>query len=120
MKWTRWCIPALSLLLGCHATTGGHLELTVGERSDISLPYTSGTGYTWSLEPAASDGLAHVSVSRSARDPATADLLGGPGQSHWTVEGRSAGRALLLFTYRRPWETDMPPARTRRVAVQVQ
>jgi len=120
MSWICWFIPVTALLLGCQSIPHAAVDVSVGGQADISLPYTAGTGYSWSLDREGSNGLARVTVSESGRDADQADLPGGPGQSRWTVEGRAAGTAVLVFTYRRPWEADTSPAKTRRVTVQVQ
>ncbi|MDP6478592.1 MAG: protease inhibitor I42 family protein [Phycisphaerales bacterium] len=119
MKWNRWCAAGLLSVFGCHGSPSGDLVLSVGGRGDILLPYTAGTGYSWSLDQGGSEGLTCVSVSESGTKPDTADLPGGPGQSRWLLKGRSPGTAELLFEYRRPWEKDTPPAETRRVRVEV-
>mgnify|MGYP003952264895 FL=1 len=119
MKWNRWCAAGLLGVFGCHGSPSGDLVLGVGDSGDISLPYTAGTGYSWSLDQEESEGLSYVSVSESSTTADNADLLGGPGQSQWLLKGRSPGTAMLLFEYRRPWEKDTPPAKTRRVHVEV-
>jgi predicted secreted protein len=118
MTWTRWCILPL-LALGCQAPPSDELILSLHASRDISLPYTSGTGYVWSLDRSGSEGLSFVRVAEAGTTPDTANLPGGPGQSHWSVEGRAQGTATLRFEYHRPWEQNTPPAKTRRVRVEV-
>lgn len=93
--------------------------MPVGGSVDVTLPYTSGTGYSWSFDRASSEGLSSVRLSERADKPDTAGLPGGPGHSKWSIEGRAPGTAVLRFQYRRPWEKDTPPAETRRVRVDV-
>jgi predicted secreted protein len=117
--WIHISLLSLLALAGCQRVQTGDIMVVVGRQHDISLPYTAGTGYSWSVDDANSVGLDHVEVVKSGDTPQTASLPGGPGSSQWSIAGRSVGQAEIQFVYRRPWETSTPPAKVRRVRVEI-
>ena len=117
--WTHFALLSVLVLAGCQRGQVDDFTVAIGRQHDISLPYTAGTGYAWSVDAANSVGLDHVEVAKSGDAPKDAGLPGGPGLSEWSIEGRSAGTAEIQFVYRRSWEKDTPPAKVRRVHVEI-
>lgn len=69
---------------------------------------TTGYGWTYTANP---DGVVREVSSEYAQDPDTDNLMGAWGKRTWVFEGASQGDAMLRFTYARPSEPDMAPAR---------
>ena len=117
--WTHFALLSVLVLAGCQRNQVDDFAVAIGRRHDISLPYTAGTGYAWSVDAANSVGLDHVEVAKLGDTPKVADLPGGPGSSEWSIKGRSSGTAEIQFVYGRSWEKDTPPAKVRRVHVEI-
>jgi predicted secreted protein len=91
---------------------GREFALDRGDALEISLPATSGTGYTWQAQPIAG-GLA-----RQVGEPAfTLDnaMPGAPGHQifHFGIDG--SGTGALEMVYLRPWEKGSKPAKVFRI-----
>jgi inhibitor of cysteine peptidase len=92
--------------------------LRPGERFDVVLGTTAGTGYAWELSPAPPADVVRLTGTRLAR---AADAPpGASAEQTWTFEATGPGTATVTLVYRRPWETDVAPARTHTVAVTVE
>lgn len=99
------------------ACTAPAVEARCGETFSITLDSNPTTGYQWRLAgqfPARKLRL----VKSSYRRP-SGRLVGAGGREIWTFEALAAGRATLRFEYIRPWEKDVPPARTRTFEVAI-
>jgi predicted secreted protein len=98
-------------------------SMVVGERFEIRLGASSGTGYQWMLA-----GPTPANMQMTSADPAGAvkpqDGVPRPGGATWTTFGMTAiaqGDAAMRFELVRPWENDgrAAPARVVEVAVTV-
>lgn len=75
---------------------------------EIVLPSNPTTGYDWTLE------VDHPEVVRNISHQFVADSsgrVGVGGNTTWTLHTRNSGRAILTFSYNRPWEEGTPPTR---------
>jgi predicted secreted protein len=98
--------------------------MTVGERLEIRLGASAGTGYSWML---AGPVPANMQMTSGDKAGAVAPQEGTeprPGGPTWTVFGMNAvaqGEASLRFVLVRPWEKEsrVPPAREVEVTVTV-
>lgn len=117
----------LGLLAGCQGPAAQQVadadirqELTLRphQTAVVSLPMTAGTGYDWTLDRSGVAPDAVVTVKRIESLMPTG-TLGGVGEARWNVTGVAAGKAVLQFEYRRPWESGEPPAKTAAVSVHV-
>lgn len=94
--------------------------MTVGQRLEIRLGASAGTGYVWQMA-----GPAPAIMSLESKDPAGvvtpaagADArTGGPTVTTYAMSAIMQGEATLRFVLTRPWEKDAAPA--RRVDIQV-
>ena len=99
-------------------------EMAVGERLEIRLGASAGTGYSWTL---AGPVPANMQMTSGDKAGAVAPQEGAeprPGGPTWTVFGMNAvaqGEASLRFVLVRPWENEsrVPPAREVEVTVTV-
>ena len=87
---------------------GREFTLDRGDALEISLPATSGTGYTWQAEPVAEE------LVKQIGEPAFALNSGMPGASghqifHFSIDARGTGA--LEIQYLRPWEKATKPAK---------
>lgn len=98
-------------------TEPGPVTVGVGERVTLELRSNPTTGYSWELTVAPDSAVVRV-VSDDYVPPAL-PIPGAGGSQRIVVEGVEAGTAVLEFGYRRPWETDAPPAETAAFDVTV-
>jgi len=88
--------------------SGREVALAVGEAIEISLPENPGTGYRWSVR-SGGDPILGLESERFERQ---GSMPGRGGVHHWTFTALAAGSATIVLIYTRPWEKDVPPART--------
>ena len=96
-------------------------SVTVGQTVRLMLVSNPTTGFTWSLDKAASTGLEHITITKEgfADSEPTDGMVGTPGRQWWIVRGDSPGEAVLQLRYLRPWEDDASPARRAAITVNV-
>ena len=92
------------------------ITVAVGGTTTLELPWTAGTGYSWTLDRMHATGMTGISVT-ALDASAPSDRVGGQGMERWAIGGVKAGTATLPFMYRRSWETAVAPARTAEVTV---
>ena len=91
---------------------GREFTLDRGDALEISLPATSGTGYTWQAEPVAGGFVEQLGEPAFALDSA---MPGASGHQifHFGIE--ASGTGTLEIHYLRPWEKDAKPAKVFRI-----
>ena len=91
---------------------GREFALDRGDALEISLPATSGTGYTWQAEPVAGGFVEQVGEPAFALDSA---MPGASGHQifHFGIE--ASGTGTLEIHYLRPWEKGAKPAKVFRI-----
>ena len=93
------------------------IEARVGETFVIVLESNRTTGYSWELTKPLNEKVAKFVVSEYVSRGV--GFPGRGGEQRWTFHGESAGTASIALAYMRPWEKDMPPAKTQTYAVSV-
>lgn len=88
-----------------------------GDEFFIALPSNETTGYTWSQTLA--DGKI-VAYEGNVYEPAFEGLMGAPGQQIFIYHANRSGSTTITFSYARPFETNVPPAKTSTFNVTVQ
>lgn len=89
-----------------HCKPGGVVQITLD--SNVT------TGYSWKLVPLEARAVEQTSQEYIApKTPAA----GAGGKEIWKFTARAAGQAVIRLQYVRPWETNVPPARTFQVTV---
>jgi inhibitor of cysteine peptidase len=90
---------------------GKSVEVKRGQTVVVRLDSNRSTGYRWTLIEADSSVLtstgAAVYEERAAGGP-----VGGSGTETWSFVVAKYGEQQLVFEYRRPWESDLPAARS--------
>ena len=96
---------------------GHEFLLDRGDALEISLPATSGTGYSWQAEPVAGGFVKQIGDPVFKGDSA---MPGASGRQvfHFGVEG--SGTGTLELKYLRPWEKDKPAAKVFKVTLTAQ
>ena len=91
---------------------GREFTLDRGDALEISLPATSGTGYTWQAAPVAGAFVKQVGEPAFALDDA---MPGAKGHQifHFGIE--ASGTGSLEIRYLRPWEKDSKPAKVFKI-----
>ena len=95
------------------ADDNGH-EFTFvrGDALEISLPATSGTGYTWQAEPVAGGSVKQMGEPEFKRDSA---MPGASGLQVFHFAVGASGSGTLELRYLRPWEKSAPAARIFKI-----
>jgi inhibitor of cysteine peptidase len=101
-------------------TSKQSVVLAPGASAEIELTENPSTGYVWRFDAQRSKNAGIVKlVDRGYSRPASdRPPIGAPGRHRWSLEGVSAGHAVLTFVNLRPWEDR--PVREHTVAVEVQ
>ncbi len=103
------------------AAGGAMLELTEkdcgktqvipqGSRFRLTLPEQGATGFIWEPTDLEGTGLEVLEVKTAPRG--AKELVGGPVAKTWLLQAGRAGQTSLTLLYRRPWEKEVPPARS--------
>ncbi|MGC2305128.1 protease inhibitor I42 family protein [Candidatus Binatus sp.] len=124
MRARRWQVLALlvALLVASRASAsvvfisqednGREFALDRGDALEISLPATSGTGYTWQAEPIAGGFAKQIGEPAYTLDNA---MPGASGHQifHFGIE--ASGSGTLEIRYLRPWEKGSKPAKVFKI-----
>jgi predicted secreted protein len=91
---------------------GREFTLDRGDALEISLPATSGTGYTWQAEPVDRGLVKQVGEPAFALDSA---MPGASGHQifHFSID--ASGTGALEVRYLRPWEKGSKPAKVFKI-----
>src|ERR1700676_89212 len=91
---------------------GREFTLDRGDALEVSLPATSGTGYTWQAEPVAGALVKQVGEPAFALDSA---MPGASGHQifHFSID--ASGTGALEIQYLRPWEKATKPAKVFKI-----
>ena len=90
------------------ADNGRELTLSRGDTLEVSLPATSGTGYTWQQVPIADPLAKPVGEMKFKIDNA---MPGASGNQIFRYSVEESGNGSIELRYVRPWEKDTPPAK---------
>jgi len=91
---------------------GREFTLDRGDALEISLPATSGTGYTWQAEPVAGGFVRQVGEPAFTLDSA---MPGASGHQIFHFGIGASGTGTLELRYLRPWEKDAKPAKDFKI-----
>jgi len=84
----------------------------VGQDFIIALPSNASTGYSWSAKASGPglvvEGYAYQLTAASDQKR----MAGGGGQQLFILEASKPGTATVTFSYARPWQKGVKPART--------
>jgi inhibitor of cysteine peptidase len=89
---------------------GSRISVTQGDRIVVKLPANVTTGYSWSI--AENDPSILLPAGSARYEPPSRPEPGAPGVQIFELRVLGGGTAWLQLVYRRPFEKDVPPART--------
>src|SRR5277367_807247 len=124
MRASRKYLPVLviALLIASRASAsmifisqddnGHEFTFVRGDALEISLPATSGTGYTWQAEPVAGGSVKQMGEAEFKRDTA---MPGASGLQIFHFAVGASGSGTLELRYLRPWEKSAPAARIFKI-----
>lgn len=118
----HWILVVVALLFASRVSAsvvfvsqddnGREFALDRGDALEISLPATSGTGYTWQAEPVAGGFVQQVGEPAFTLDSV---MPGASGHQifHFGIE--ASGTEALEIRYLRPWEKGSKPAKVFKI-----
>jgi inhibitor of cysteine peptidase len=100
--------------------SGTTVKLVRDQDLVVSLDANATTGYRWLLQ--AHEKVVLQPVGEPSYVPRVGDprLVGAGGVTTFKFHAIAAGRETLVFTYRRPWEMNLPPAKMVRFEITVE
>jgi len=96
---------------------GRQVSLARGGTLTVRLEAIPGTGYGWKLVKAAPDQL--TPLGESVLETSKEGVPGAREHQVFRFRARASGSGVLELHSVRPWEKDVPPAKTYRLEVQV-
>ena len=99
--------------------TSSPVAVKVGQDFFIALPSNASTGYSWSAKATGSavvvEGYAYQLTAASGEKR----MVGGGGQQIFVLEATKVGTGTVVFSYARPWQKGVKPARTMTFTITV-
>lgn len=93
--------------------------MKVGDEFVLTLESNPSTGYLWRLAEKPDENTVTL-VSSEYRAVPDTKRVGAGGNEVWTFRAKGKGKAAINLIYVRPWEKDIPPARTACVIIIVE
>jgi len=89
---------------------GLEIEVSPGQHFSLVLNSNSTTGYHWEISSPNENATIRL-VGREYRE-LQPGRIGASGKEVWIFEATGRGKTEIIFKYIRPWEKDVPPAKT--------
>jgi inhibitor of cysteine peptidase len=102
------------------AANGAHIIIVRDQELIITLDADAAAGFRWLLQTRDDSVLQATGEPSSAARVGDVRLVGAGVVTTFKFRGVAVGRETLVFTYRRPWETNLPPAKMIRYEVTVE
>jgi predicted secreted protein len=99
--------------------SGRTIDVSPGERIVVRLGANRGTGYAWSLLTSGANALTRLAAAEYTPDAQAAGKAGSGGTESWYFQASRSGQQDLRFEYRRPWEVNVPAAKSANYSVRV-
>jgi len=107
---------AITLALG---DSGKSIDVSQGERVIVRLESNRSTGYRWSLLTSGSSALTSLAAAEYTQEAGADGKPGAGGTESWYFQASATGAEELRFEYRRPWEENVPAAKSANYTVKV-
>jgi inhibitor of cysteine peptidase len=101
------------------AAEGARVTLARGQELIVTLDGNQTTGFRWSLSRAAPE-LVQVGEATYVARATDGRQTGSGGLTTFRFRAEAAGTSSLAFSYRRPWEANIPPVKTVRFEIRVE
>jgi inhibitor of cysteine peptidase len=98
--------------------TGRDIELRAGETLQLRLTANRTTGYRWHAS-GTEDGCLSAPQPPEYFPDQPPRVAGAGGIEVWQLRAQRPGTAVLRFDYRRPYETQKPPAKTLSFTIHI-
>jgi inhibitor of cysteine peptidase len=95
------------------------LRVGIGDTLDLELKSIPGTGYRWQIDSIDTAMLIPTKLPRPLA-PEKPYKVGGPVPYYFAFMAAAPGRTTLRLAYSRPWEKDVPPAKTFEIKVVIE
>ena len=102
------------------AVEGARVTLAREQELVVSLDGNQTTGFRWSLTRDALPILVQIGDATYVPRQADGKLAGSGGLTTFRFRAVVAGTTSLGFSYRRPWEVNIPPVKTIRFEIRVE
>ena len=99
--------------------SGKAIEVNPGERVIVRLASNRTTGYRWSLLTSGAESLTRLAAGEYSQDVGADGKPGAGGTESWYFQASTSGEEKLRFEYRRPWEENVPAAKSANYSVKV-
>jgi predicted secreted protein len=99
--------------------SGKAVEVSPGERLIVRLASNRTTGYRWSLLTSGTEALTRLAAGEYSQDVGADGKPGAGGTESWYFQAAASGEEELRFEYRRPWEENVPAAKSASYTVKV-
>lgn len=93
--------------------------LKIGQSSKIKLIANPTTGYSWQFAQPL-DKKSPIKLEKTGFLKPKSKLVGAPTTQFWVFKAKKPGNIQINLEYKRPWETETPPAETKTFVFQVQ
>jgi predicted secreted protein len=94
------------------------IESKVGDTFTIPLEANHTTGYSWHLGQPPDPAILKQLAEKYDED--NTDRVGAGGMETWTFQAMAKGTTTLVFEYTRPFEKNVPPAKTSKFKITIQ
>ncbi len=91
--------------------------IKVGESITHELEGNPSTGYTWQYKAETPE---IIKITEEIVSENKEGMVGTPSKFKYIIEGLKTGSTQIIFTYQRSWETDVPPAQSDTLTVNVE
>ncbi len=98
--------------------SGKTVKIKAGQSVLVQLPVQRGTGYSWQPPKSRQHSLFVVEQEKGSFE--TPARPGSKETQAFRLSFKQAGKAEVVFQYRRPWDQNSPPANTFRVKIEAQ
>jgi predicted secreted protein/uncharacterized lipoprotein NlpE involved in copper resistance len=99
--------------------SGKAIDVSQGERVIVRLSSNRTTGYRWSLLTSGSNALTSLAAGEYTQEAGADGKPGAGGAESWYFQASRSGQQELRFEYRRPWEVNVPAAKSTNYSVRV-
>jgi inhibitor of cysteine peptidase len=113
-----WAVRAAALEIG-EREFGKRLVVAREDLLTVTLPANPSTGYCWTVSSVPAGLLREIGKPAFEPRGHRAGMVGVGGWQRWRFRAATPGQALLAFSYSRPWEHGVAPARLIRWPVTI-
>jgi copper homeostasis protein (lipoprotein) len=100
------------------ADSGKVIEVRAGEKVTVRLVSNRSTGYGWAFLTSGSNALTRL-ASEYTQVVGAEGKPGSDGIESWYFQAKDSGQQELRFEYRRPWERNVPAAKSANYTIRV-